>query len=103
MPITNGIKIATISLPAKAISEIRKTTGLAISEIKQRAQDNDYLIEEDLSDDRSLRKMIDLSKKLNSLGIKVDFYQGGHNRSLEFMENVYESHRETARALGLED
>ena len=62
MTITNGIKIITQLLPAKAIATIRKATGLSISEIQKRSGSEEYLIEKGLSDDKSLAKMIKLAK-----------------------------------------
>ena len=103
MAITNGIKISPRSLTAKAIGIIRKSTGLPISEIKKRADCGEYLIEEDLSDDKSLLMMIRLAEELPAYDVRVELYQGGCERPLEFMKNIYESHRETAREVGLED
>ena len=102
MAITNGIKIITPSLPAKAIAYIRKATGLSISEIKLRVQSGDYLIQKDLSDDKGLLAMITLANSLSEYGVEVEFYQADYKRPLEFMKNVYESHRDTASEMGLE-
>ena len=103
MAITNGIKVTASTLPAKAIAVIRKATGLPICEIKQRAQNGAYLIEKGLSDDKSLLTMIKLADDLSEYGVEVEFYQADHKRPLDFMKNVYTSHRETAEELGLED
>lgn len=103
MTITNGIKITTKSLPAKAIAAIRKATGLPISEIKQCAGSDMYLIERGLSDDKSLHTIIDLAEELSKLDVKVELYQGGYKRSPEFMKSVYQTHRETAQEVGLEE
>ncbi len=103
MAITNGIKISSQPLSAKAIGIIRKSTGLPISEIKKRADCGEYLIEKDLSDDKSLLTMIELAEELLAHDVRAELYQGGHERPLEFMKNVYESHRETAREVGLEE
>lgn len=103
MTITNGIKIFSQSLSAKAIGTIRKSTGLPISEIKKRAESGEYLVEADLSDDKSLLTIIELAEELSTYGIRVELYQGGQEFSLEFMKNTYESHRETAKEVGMED
>ena len=103
MAITNGIRIALPSLSAKAIAAIRKATGLSISDIKQRAQNGDYLMEKDLSDDKGLFSIIKLAEELSALGLDVELCQGGYSRSLEFMKNVLESHRQTAREVGPKD
>lgn len=103
MTITNGIKIVTKLLPAKAVASIRKSTGLSISEIQRRAGSEEYLIEKELSDDKSLAKMIELAEDLAKLDVEVELFQGGYNRPLEFMKNVYQSHRETAKEIGLEE
>lgn len=103
MAITNGIKIFSEFLPAKAIGIIRKSTELPISEIKKRAERGEYLIEKDLSDDESLLIMIELAEALPAYDVRVELYQGGHRFPLQFMRNTYESHRETAKEVGLGD
>ena len=103
MAITNAIVVSTPNLPAKAITVIRKATGLSISDIKRHAQAGDYLIEKGLSDDKSLLAMIHLSEDLESLGVEIEFYQGGMKKSLDFMKNVYAAHKETAREVGLDE
>lgn len=103
MAITNAIAVSTTSLSAKAISVIRKATGLSISDIKRHAQVGDYLIERGLSDDKSLLVMIRLAEELELLGVEAELYQGGMKKSLDFMKNVYVAHKETAREVGLDE
>ncbi len=103
MAITNGIKVVTRPLPAKAVAAIRRATGLPISEIQRRAGSGEYLVEKGLSDDRGLLEMIELAEDLSELGVEAELFQGGYERPMEFMRNVYRSHRETAREVGLEE
>ncbi len=103
MAITNAIAVVTPNLSAKAISVIRKATGLSISSIKEHAQTGDYLIEKGLSDDTALLAMIRLAEDLKGLNVETELYQGGMKKSLEFMKNVYAAHKETAREVGLDD
>jgi hypothetical protein len=102
MAITNGIKLGSSPLNAKAIAAIRKSTGLSIAEIKDRADRDEFLIEADLSDDKELQTMLSLADELAKHEIELEFFQGGYSRSREFMKNVYKAHTETAKEVGLE-
>lgn len=101
MGYTNGIKLKDTEVPPKAIAAIRKATGLSISDIKTRVSENEFLIESDLSNDSDLAKMIELAKQLDGLGLKVYFVSAGIIENVESMTNMLESHRDTARELGL--
>ena len=102
MKITNAIKLPSSDVPTKAIVAIRKATGLSISEIKLRVAKGESIIESDLSDDESLGAIIDLYGELLALDIQSLLYQGGREVSIDFLANVVDSHRDTAKEVGLD-
>lgn len=102
MTFNNAIKLPVGDISTKAIIEVRKATGLPLAEIKKRASEGVDLIEADLSDDDSLHAIISLYDALVSVGENPVLFQGGREVSIDFLRNVEEAHRETARELGLE-
>jgi hypothetical protein len=103
MDYTNGIKLEDANVPAKAIMEIRKATGLAMSDIKNRAANGELLMECDLADDQGLATMIGLAKKLDKLGVKTSFMYNGEPEDLQFMENLQQTYGLMDEQLGIDD
>lgn len=71
MDMTIGIKLPVGEVPAKVCMLIKKTTGLALGEIKARARDDEYIFECPVCDDDGL-------KLINSLngGAREMWHQG---------------------------
>jgi hypothetical protein len=102
MTFNNAIKLPTGEASTKAITTIRKATGLAIADIRERIARGGSLIEADLSDDNSLHTIISLYDALAGIGEKPVLFQGEREVSIDFLKNVEEAHRDTASELGLE-
>lgn len=102
MTLNNAIKFPTGEASNKAITTIRKATGLAIADIRERIARGGSLIDADLSDDDSLHAIISLYDALVSIGEKPAFFQGEREVSIDLLKNVEEAHRDTASELGLE-
>lgn len=102
MKITNAIKLPAGDVPAKAVVAIRKATGLSLADIKSRAANDKFIIESALSDDKALAVIIALYDELLDLGIKPLLYQGGREVTIDFLSNVADAHRDTAKEVGLD-
>lgn len=100
---TYGLKLMSGTPSAKAIALAHKQTGLALSEIKQRAQKDDYIIACDCSDDEGLSTIIALYKELEKLGEKPTLFWHDKPEVLSFFENTLAAHKDTAHQLGLDE
>lgn len=64
MDMTIGIKLPVGEVPAKVCMLIKKTTGLALGEIKERARDDEYIFECPVCDDDGLKLINSLNGEL---------------------------------------
>ena len=101
MAITNGIKLAEGSLTTKAIAVIRKSTDCSIAEIKNRVNNNEYVIEYESTDNKGLARILRLYHALQELGCEPQLFHRDILRPLSFFENMQDARSDTARQLGI--
>jgi hypothetical protein len=100
---TIGLKLPVGDVPAKAVMLIKKLTGMPLSEIKQKAASDDYLILCDWLDDDGLRLMNRVRRELSKMGIKVRQYEHGKEISPKIFDNLEQTSREIDAEYGLDE
>lgn len=97
MDMTIGIKLPVGEVPAKACMLIKKTTGLALGEIKERARDDEYIFECPVCDDDGLKLINSLNGELEKCGIKARLFDSGREESPELFRNLERTYGEINR------
>jgi len=83
----------------KYISILRKNTNKSISEIKELLKSNDFLLSYNLLEINELLKMKKIVSLLLGAGAKVHIFEENRKVSVEFLDNLIESHLDTERYL----
>ena len=99
---TFEIQIVKESVPANALMLIKKKTNLSLAVIKDSAANNHPFFGCKLSDDKSLELIIDLHEELREMGVETTLLDEGAPSSIEIFRNILESHKKTARQIGLD-
>ena len=103
---TVGIKIVGDSIAAQGIKVVRNSFPLAISEIKSRVQNGEYLYECDYIDPKGIKQIIRLFTELKKLGIGCELYEHNRLTTIEFLRNLTHTYaeisKETERIMDLE-
>ena len=97
MDMTIGIKLPVGEVPAKVCMLIKKTTGLALGEIKARARDDEYIFECPVCDDDGLKLINSLNSELEKCGIKARLFDCGREKNSEFFGNLEKTYDEINR------
>lgn len=92
-----GIKINELNISAKCIMIIRKYQDLPISEIKQKIEDNQYILTCDYIDDNGIKSVLELYNELNSEGVSCSLYEHNNPTTIEFLNNLLDSYEETRK------
>ena len=92
-----GIKLPIGEVPAKVCMLIKKTTGLALGEIKARARDDEYIFECPACDDDGLKLINSLNDELERHGIKARLFGRGREESSELFRNLEKTYDEINR------
>ena len=95
---TLGIKVEK-ETNAKAIYYIKTQTGLSLSDIKTKIQDEDYIFESIVGDLQGLQKINQMKKKLQELGVEYHLYQDDEEESSEFFDNIEQRGIDTAKEI----
>lgn len=98
MPKLN-VKIQKDNNEIKYIAALRKNTNMSMIDIKNKLNNNDYILSCNLLD---VDELVELKKNIEALlnvGAKVDFYEDDRQVSKEFLDNLIESHYDTERYL----
>ena len=90
-------------IPAKALMVVKEATGLSLSEIKCSAQNGSPFFGCDLSDDVNLDKIIKIYESLDALGVETLLLDEGNVEAIDYFRNVLDSHKDTAREVGLDE
>lgn len=92
-----GIKINEKNIPAKCIMIIRKYQDIPMSEIKQKIEDNQYILKCDYIDDNGIKSVLGLYNELNSEGVNCSLYEHNNLTTIEFLNNLLNSYEETRK------
>ena len=103
MDIKFSIKIESDNTPAKSLMTIKKETGLSLSEIKNRIANSEAIFECDCTDSKGLALIIRLYDTLNDQGVSASLYEGQFPETIDVFKNTLQSHRETAKYVGLDE
>ena len=87
------IKLASSSLPAKAIMIIKRETGLSISSIKQRAETGRSIFECPVYDDAGLSLINQLKRALQSVDVETRLFENGREVPSQFFDNLEALHK----------
>ena len=91
---TLGLKIVGTAVSVQGIKIIRAETNMSISEIKNIAAQNAYIVECDAVDEDGLALIIRLFNKLAVAGISCELYEHGRLSSIEFFNNLTDMYSE---------
>jgi len=92
-----GIKINETDIPAKCIMIIKKYQDLPISEIKQKIEDNQYVLTCDYIDDTGIKYVLELYHDLSLEGVNCSLYEHNNPTTIEFLNNLLGSYEETKK------
>ncbi|MER2259190.1 MAG: hypothetical protein ABS945_11325 [Priestia megaterium] len=94
-----NIKIEKDADEVKYISILRKNTNKSISEIKELLNNNDFILSYNLFEIDELLEMKKIVSLLLAANAKVHMYEEKREVSIEFLDNLIESHLDTERYL----
>ncbi|MFE4525211.1 hypothetical protein ACFRCQ_24400 [Cytobacillus firmus] len=94
-----NIKIEKDTNEVKYISLLRKNTKKSISEIKELLNNNEFILSCDLLEVDELLEMKKIVNLLLKAGAKVHIFEENREVSIEFLDNLIESHFDTERYL----
>lgn len=83
----------------KYISVLRKTTNMGITEIRELLNHNDYILSYNLLNIDELLEMKKIVTLLIDAGAKVHIFEENREVSIEFLDNLIESHLDTEKYL----
>ena len=94
-----NIQIKKDTNVVKYISILRKNTDKSISEIKELLNNNDFILSYDLLEIDELLEMKRIVSLLLEAGAKVHIFEENREVSIEFLDNIIDSHLDTKRYL----
>lgn len=94
-----NIQIEKDTHEVKYISILRKNTNKSISEIKELLNNNDFILSYNLLEIDELLEMKKTVSLLLEAGAKVHIFEENREVSIEFLDNLIESHLDTERYL----
>ena len=94
-----NIQIEKDTNEVKYISILRKNTDKSISEIKELLNNNDFILSYDLLEIDELLEMKRIVSLLLEAGAKVHIFEENREVSIEFLDNIIDSHLDTKRYL----
>ena len=97
------IKFKDEVIPAKALMLVKNKTGLSLSKIKTAAQQSDAFFGCGLSEDHFLEVIIEMYDQLKCMKVETLLFMNGEAEKIDVIKNVLESHKDTARELGLDE
>lgn len=92
-----GIKVNETDIPAKCIMIIKKYQNLPISEIKQKIEDNKYVLTCDYIDNNGIKYVLELYNELSLEGVNCSLYEHNNPTTIEFLSNLLGSYEETKK------
>lgn len=98
-----GLKIKEGQCNAQCVKVCRQRTDLAMGEIRRRIAEGEYVLVLDaIEDSQPERKMKDFVKALADVGVEAWVCENDKPVSIEFLNNVEESSRDTGRFVAWE-
>ena len=94
-----NIQIEKDTNEVKYISILRKNTDKSISEIKELLNNNDFILSYNLLEIDELLEMKRIVSLLLEAGAKVHIFEENREVSIEFLDNIIDSHLDTKRYL----
>lgn len=94
-----NVQIEKDTNEVKYISILRKNTNKSISEIKELLNSNDFILSYNLLRIDELLGMKKVVSLLLEAGAKVHIFEENREVSIEFLDNLIESHLDTERYL----
>lgn len=94
-----NIQIEKDTNEVKYISILRKNTNKSISELKALLNNNDFVLSYNLLEIDELLEMKKIVSLLLGAGAKVHIFEENREVSIEFLDNLIESHLDTERYL----
>ena len=92
-----NIQIEQDTNEVKYISILRKNTNKSISEIKELLNNNDFILSYNLLETDELLKMKKIVSLLLEAGAKINIFEDNRKVSIEFLDNLIESHLDIER------
>ena len=89
---TIGIKVK--SQTAACIKVLRKHTELAVSQIKARIENGDFVYECDYVDTDGIQKAVSLYNALCEIGVEAQIFEQGEASDVVLLGNLLNSHKE---------
>ena len=72
---TIGLKISPKEMTAKALFVIRKYDNIALSELKKKVKDNEYILCYSYTDRFGLKKIIQCYEELSKIGVDAQLFE----------------------------
>ena len=91
---TIGIKLPIGTPSAKCVSVVRGATDLSISDIRTRAENDEYLVLLDGAEEGAPGEILRLYESLLDVGTEARLFDFGKPCSLEIIRNMDETNRE---------
>ncbi|MHC8520835.1 hypothetical protein ACPJHQ_05420 [Rossellomorea sp. H39__3] len=94
-----NVKIEKDTQVLRYIPIVRKRTGKSISVLKESLENNDYIL---TCNGINIDELLEMKKTIGLLlnaGAAVHIFEGDREVSVEFLDNVIESHMDTERVL----
>lgn len=85
---TIGIKLPVGDVSAKACMSIKAAVGLSLSEIKQRALADEFILLHDADDFDGLKQINELKRELSKHGIETRTFEDGEEVDPELLDNL---------------
>lgn len=92
-----GININRTNIPAKCVMIIRKYQNLPILEIKQKIENNQYILTCNIIDGNGIKAILKLYNELNLEGVNCGLYEHNNPTNIDFLNNLINSYEETSK------
>ena len=94
MKYTYAITVAEGQISAQALMQVKKLSGLSLSEIKERVARGLPLIECDCADEEGMELLLELYAGLDAQGVEATFLDCGDPAPIQYLRNALDSYRE---------
>ena len=97
------IKISGREISPRALMFIKKKTNQSIAEVKTKINGEESFFSCALNDNKSLSVIINIGEYFQAENIAFETLYNGRVEDFAVLKNVLNSHRETAREVGLDE
>ena len=88
------MRVLDSQLPAKTLMEVKKLTGLPLSEIKARVSDGRSLFQCECADEDGMVLLLNLHSVLSASGAIAEFIDCGDPAPIQYLRNALQAYRE---------